>query len=124
MRGDGERRGVRPTDLVSLGALTTLAELLWRISASLRLDHLRDLPDGFWLALITKPRLRTSRKERLRAAAPVGDQVAPLRVRYPSSLSWWAVSFVVFLSNKRSASLRAVSYSSGWGSTLPLPGAL
>lgn len=38
------------------------AELLWRISAGLRLDHLSDLFDGSWLALITEPRLRTSRK--------------------------------------------------------------
>lgn len=53
------------------------AELLWRISASLRLDHLKDLPDGSWLALITKPRLRTSRKERLRAAARAGKDLDP-----------------------------------------------
>jgi hypothetical protein len=51
------------------------AELLWRISASLRLDHLKDLDDGSWLALITKPRLRTSRKEKLRAAARAGKDL-------------------------------------------------
>ncbi|MFE9313219.1 IS4 family transposase [Streptomyces sp. NPDC006706] len=53
------------------------AELLWRISASLRLDHLQDLPDGSWLALITKPRLRTSRKDRLRTAARAGQELNP-----------------------------------------------
>ncbi|PZH09240.1 IS4 family transposase [Streptomyces sp. NTH33] len=53
------------------------AELLWRISASLRLDHLKDLPDGSWLALITKPRLRMSRKEKLRAAARAGAELDP-----------------------------------------------
>ncbi|MFI1291771.1 IS4 family transposase [Streptomyces sp. NPDC020792] len=53
------------------------AELLWRISASLRLDHLSDLEDGSWLALITKPQLRTSRKDRLRTAARAGQELNP-----------------------------------------------
>lgn len=51
------------------------AELLWRISAGLRLDHLSDLFDGSWLALITEPRLRTSRKEKLRATARAGKDL-------------------------------------------------
>jgi hypothetical protein len=56
-------------------ARSTGAQLLWRLQAGVRLDHIRDLPDGSWLAVITKPGLRTSRKERLRAAARAGQAV-------------------------------------------------
>jgi hypothetical protein len=57
-------------------ARSTGAELLWRLQAGVRLDHQRDLPDGSWLAVTTKPRLRTARKERLRAAAQAGQALA------------------------------------------------
>jgi hypothetical protein len=60
------------------------ARLLWRVQANLRLDHLRDLPDGSWPAVITKPRLRQARKERLREAArtgqPLDDEALVVRV--------------------------------------------
>lgn len=52
------------------------AELLW-LQAGVRLDWLADLQDGSWLAMITKPRLRQARKERLRAAARDGRDLDP-----------------------------------------------
>ncbi|MEU9547122.1 IS4 family transposase [Streptomyces mirabilis] len=48
------------------------AQLLWRVQATLRLDHLRDLPDGSWLAVATRPGQRQSHKQRQRAAARAG----------------------------------------------------
>lgn len=48
------------------------AQLLWRVQAGLRPTHLRGLPDGSWLALVAKPDLGCSRKDRLAAAARAG----------------------------------------------------
>ncbi|MET8214145.1 IS4 family transposase [Streptomyces sp. NPDC005373] len=45
------------------------AHMLWRVQANLRLDHIRDLPDGSWLAVATRPDQRQSHKVRQRAAA-------------------------------------------------------
>jgi hypothetical protein len=53
------------------------AHLLWRLQSGVRLDWLRDLADGSWLAVITKPRLRQERKKRLRAAAQTGHDLDP-----------------------------------------------
>ncbi|MCK2216368.1 IS4 family transposase [Actinomadura sp. ATCC 31491] len=54
------------------------AHLLWRVQAGLRPYWLRDLADGSWLAVITKPAgLRQSQKDRLRAAARQGRDLDP-----------------------------------------------
>ncbi|NBE96938.1 IS4 family transposase [Nonomuraea sp. KC401] len=54
------------------------AHLLWRVQAGLRPYWLRDLADGSWLAVITKPAgLRQSQKDRLREAARQGRDLNP-----------------------------------------------
>ncbi|WP_433357409.1 IS4 family transposase [Microtetraspora malaysiensis] len=54
------------------------AHLLWRVQAGLRPHWLRDLDDGSWLAVITKPSgLRRSQKDRLREAAHHGRGLDP-----------------------------------------------
>ncbi|MFG1711062.1 IS4 family transposase [Nonomuraea sp. M3C6] len=54
------------------------AHLLWRVQAGLRPYWLRDLEDGSWLAVITKPTgLRRSQKDRLREAARQGRDLDP-----------------------------------------------
>lgn len=55
--------------------------------AGLRLDHVRDLPDGPWPAVATRPGQRQSHKRRQRAAAraaadPGGDAVVVRVVQY------------------------------------------
>lgn len=51
------------------------AQLLWRVQAGLRPHKLGDLPDGSWLAVITRPNLRASRRSRLREAARTGTDL-------------------------------------------------
>ena len=48
------------------------AQLLWRVQAGLHPHKLADLPDGSWLAVITRPNLRAARRNRLREAARTG----------------------------------------------------
>ena len=53
----------------------TGAELLWRIGASVSIEHLRWLADGSYLALIYRPGLAADRRTRLAAAAKTGAEV-------------------------------------------------
>lgn len=53
----------------------TGAQLLWRVQAGLRPHKLSDLPDGSWLAVITRPNLRASHRNRLRQAAANGEDL-------------------------------------------------
>lgn len=56
-------------------ARRTGAQLLWRVQAGLHPYKLADLPDGSWLAVITRPNLRAARRNRLREAARNGDDL-------------------------------------------------
>jgi hypothetical protein len=56
-------------------ARRTGAHLLWRVQAGLHPYKLADLPDGSWLAVITRPNLRAARRNRLREAARNGDDL-------------------------------------------------
>ncbi|MEU8404563.1 IS4 family transposase [Nonomuraea sp. NPDC048892] len=59
-------------------ASSTGAQLLWRIQAGLHPYWLKDLEDGSWLAVITKPtKLRQSQKKRLRDDARRGRELDP-----------------------------------------------
>ncbi|MEV0316672.1 IS4 family transposase, partial [Nonomuraea fuscirosea] len=59
-------------------ASSTGAALLWRVQAGLHPYRLKDLDDGFWLAVITKPtKLRRSQKDRLRDDARRGRALDP-----------------------------------------------
>jgi hypothetical protein len=59
-------------------ASSTGAQLLWRIQAGLHPYWVKDLEDGSWLAVITKPtKLRQSQKNRLRDDARRGRELDP-----------------------------------------------
>jgi hypothetical protein len=59
-------------------ASSTGAQLLWRIQDGLHPYWLKDLDDGSWLAVITKPtKLRMSQKDRLRQDACRGRDLDP-----------------------------------------------
>jgi hypothetical protein len=49
----------------------TGADLLWRVSAGPRLPVLGVLPDGSYLSVVTDPKVRGARRERLRACQMV-----------------------------------------------------
>ena len=58
-------------------AVTTGAQLLWRVSASVRLPALGWLPDGSWRSVLINPTLRGRRREALLGAARAGDDLVP-----------------------------------------------
>ncbi|MFI6888830.1 IS4 family transposase [Streptosporangium canum] len=59
-------------------ASSTGAQLLWRVQAGLHPYWLKDLEDGSWLAVITKPtKLRSDQKDRLRENARLGRDLDP-----------------------------------------------
>jgi len=58
-------------------AVTTGAQLLWRVSASVPLPALGWLPDGSWRSVLINPTLRGRRREALLAAARAGDDLDP-----------------------------------------------
>jgi hypothetical protein len=59
-------------------ASSTGAQLLWRVQAGLHPYWLKDLEDGSWLAVITKPtKLRSDQKDRLREDARLGRDLDP-----------------------------------------------
>lgn len=65
------------------GVLTG-AQLLWRVSANLRLPVLEWLPDGSYRSVVINPKVRGRRRETLIAAAAAGDDLDPtqaMRVR-------------------------------------------
>lgn len=53
------------------------AQLLWRVSASLRLPVLGWLPDGSFRSVVINPKVRGRRREQLLAAAAAGDELDP-----------------------------------------------
>ena len=55
----------------------TGAQLLWRVSASLRLPVLEWLPDGSFRSVLINPKVRGRRREQLVAAAAAGDELDP-----------------------------------------------
>jgi hypothetical protein len=57
--------------------VATGAELLWRVSASLRLPVLGWLPDGSFRSVVINPKIRGRRREALIAAARAGDDLDP-----------------------------------------------
>jgi len=60
-----------------LAARATGAELLWRVSATLRLPVLAALPDGSYRSVLINPKVRGRRREALIAAAAAGDDLDP-----------------------------------------------
>ncbi len=58
-------------------AVATGAQLLWRVSASLRLPVLEWLPDGSLRSVVINPKVRGRRREQLVAAAAAGDDLDP-----------------------------------------------
>lgn len=59
-------------------ASSTGAQLLWRVQAGLHPYWLKDLDDGSWLAVITKPtKLRSDQKDQLRHDARQGRDLDP-----------------------------------------------
>lgn len=64
--------------------VATGAQLLWRVSANLRLPVLEWLPDGSYRSVVINPKVRGRRREALIAAAAAGDDLDPtqaMRVR-------------------------------------------
>jgi Insertion element 4 transposase N-terminal/Transposase DDE domain len=53
------------------------AQLLWRVSASLRLSVLAWLPDGTYRSVLINPNIRGRRREQLLAAAAAGQELDP-----------------------------------------------
>ena len=58
-------------------AVATGAQLLWRVSANLRLPVLEWLPDGSYRSVLINPRIRGRRREQLVAAAAAGQELDP-----------------------------------------------
>lgn len=58
-------------------ARATGAELLWRISATLRLPVLQWLPDGSYRSVLINPKIRGRRREALIATATAGGDLDP-----------------------------------------------
>ncbi|MGH3567644.1 MAG: transposase [Pseudonocardia sp.] len=57
--------------------MTTGAQLLWRVSATLRLPALGWLPDGSFHSMLINPKIRGRRREALIAAALAGEDLDP-----------------------------------------------
>jgi Transposase DDE domain len=58
-------------------AVRTGAQLLWRVSANLRLPVLAWLPDGSYRSVLINPSVRGRRREQLLAAAAAGEELDP-----------------------------------------------
>jgi Insertion element 4 transposase N-terminal/Transposase DDE domain len=58
-------------------ARATGAQLLWRVSAGLRLPVLEWLPDGSYRSVLINPKVRGRRREQLIAAAAAGAELDP-----------------------------------------------
>ena len=62
-------------------AVSTGAQLLWRVSASVPLTPLGWLPDGSWRSALINPKIRGRRRETLLAAAGAGEDLDPEQAR-------------------------------------------
>jgi hypothetical protein len=71
------RRAVDPTYSYQAWqqGVATGAQLLWRVSASLRLPVLAWLPDGSYRSVLINPNVRGRRREQLIAAAAAGEEL-------------------------------------------------
>lgn len=58
-------------------ATATGAQLLWRVSANLRLPVLEWLPDGSYRSVLINPRIRGRRREQLVGTAAAGQELDP-----------------------------------------------